>query len=126
MNTEQPPNELFNEPGGQLQLSYLTPAIWLLFAVGIYLGAYYALVTPELVEDDGPFRSFILVTGTPQARYRVGGTVTASLFRPAHAFDRLLRPQQWRRQDLRMLFRAMSEGKETPHFVNVQTGPAAK
>jgi hypothetical protein len=126
MNTDQSTNESLNEPGAKPRLPHLAPAIWLLAAIGIYLGAYYALVTPELVEDDGPFRSFILVTGTPQARYRVGGTVTAILFRPAHALDRILRPQQWCRQDLRMLFRAMSEGKETPHFVNVQTSPAAK
>jgi hypothetical protein len=70
-------------------------------ASGIYLGAYYALVAPSwTIDRDQPVMSFIIVMATPEPSYRLGGTLSEILFRPAHAIDRVLRPETWRRRDL--------------------------
>ena len=42
---------------------------------GIYLAAYYGLVTQSFsIDRDQPVMSFIIVMATPEPSYRLGGT----------------------------------------------------
>jgi hypothetical protein len=85
----------------QTRLSFITLVAVGVTVSGIYLAAYYGLVTQSFsIDRDQPVMSFIIVMATPEPSYRLGGTVSEVFFRPAHAVDRMFRPQTWRRQDL--------------------------
>jgi hypothetical protein len=56
-----------------------------IIAILVYCGSYGILVTQKIEPH----------TGTAWARYRVGGTIAQTVFRPIHWLDRQLRPAIW-------------------------------
>jgi disulfide bond formation protein DsbB len=80
---------------------YLAASIFVLVILGTYLGAYYALVATSLVLDSPTSVGDVIARAEPT--YSWGGRLSATLFRPANALDRLLRPQEWCNRELRVI-----------------------
>ena len=66
-------------------------AVLLLLPV-LYVESYFALVVPRGIDQPEPADPWAI---PPEVHYRVGGTVSATIFAPLEAVDRRLRPDAW-------------------------------
>jgi hypothetical protein len=72
---------------------FTTIALTLLAVFALYMGAYYALVVPLSAMTSPIVKGVALTSRVPE--YRYGGEIIRQIFRPAHAIDRMLRPDKW-------------------------------